>query len=186
MIEDMRRRLRLYLAPATNQTAFWDNPPPLGSTHGRGSVALTAVASRLTTAFGLPSAKMAVLSVHPGIHIPPRSMPPGYSHRNHVRMVGPSHRPLDGSTASHPPFACAIAASKRSSCARRPSSRIAARTQTTAIVSDTPTIVYTVASLVERSSLLHDKAMLVDGAVDDETVGQTSAENSLAHALGSP
>jgi hypothetical protein len=46
--------------------------------------------------------------------------------------------PLHGSTASHPPFACAVAASKRSSCARRRSSRIAARTQTTAIVSDAP------------------------------------------------
>ena len=34
--------------------------------------------------------------------------------------------------------------------------------------------------------MLDDKAMLVDGAVDDETVGQTSAENSLARALGSP
>jgi hypothetical protein len=43
-----------------------------------------------------------------------------------------------------------------------------------------------VASLVEGSSLLDDKAMLVDGAVEDETVGQTSAENSLARALGSP
>ena len=42
------------------------------------------------------------------------------------------------------------------------------------------------ASLVEGSSLLDDKAMLVDGAVDDETVGQTSAENSLARALESP
>ncbi len=28
--------------------------------------------------------------------------------------------------------------------------------------------------------------MLVDGAVDDETVGQTSAETSLARALGAP
>jgi hypothetical protein len=53
-------------------------------------------------------------------------------------------------------------------------------------VSDTPTIEYTVASLVERSSLLDDKAMPVDGAVVDETVGQTSAENNLARALGSP
>jgi hypothetical protein len=43
-----------------------------------------------------------------------------------------------------------------------------------------------VASLVEGSSLLGDKAMLVDGAVVDETVGQTSAANSLARALGSP
>ena len=34
--------------------------------------------------------------------------------------------------------------------------------------------------------MLDDKAMLVDGAVVDETVGQTSAENSLARALGSP
>ncbi len=34
--------------------------------------------------------------------------------------------------------------------------------------------------------MLGDKAMLVDGAVDDETVGQTSAENRLARALGSP
>jgi hypothetical protein len=34
--------------------------------------------------------------------------------------------------------------------------------------------------------LLDDKAMLVDGAVVDETVGQTSAESSLARALGSP
>jgi hypothetical protein len=34
--------------------------------------------------------------------------------------------------------------------------------------------------------LLDDKAMLVDGAVEDETVGPTSAENSLARALGSP
>jgi hypothetical protein len=34
--------------------------------------------------------------------------------------------------------------------------------------------------------VLDDKAMLVDGAVDDEMVGQTSAENSLARALGSP
>ncbi len=42
------------------------------------------------------------------------------------------------------------------------------------------------ASLVEGSSLLDDKAMLVDGAVVDETVGQTSAENSLARALGPP
>ena len=42
------------------------------------------------------------------------------------------------------------------------------------------------ASLVERSSLLDDKAMLVDGAVVNETGGQTSAENSLARALGSP
>ncbi len=55
---------------------------------------------------------------------------------DHVRMVG--HRPLDGSTASHPPCPCAIAASKRSSCARRASSQIAARTRTTAIVEDTP------------------------------------------------
>ena len=94
---------------------------------------------------------------------------------------------LDGSTASHPPFACAVAASERSSCARRASSRIAARTQTTAIASDTPPrFECTVASLVEGSSLLGDKAMLVDGAVDDETVGQTSAESSLARALGSP
>jgi len=43
-----------------------------------------------------------------------------------------------------------------------------------------------VASLVEGSSLLGDKALLVDGAVVDETVGQTSAENSLARALGAP
>jgi hypothetical protein len=35
----------LYLAPATGRTDLWDNPPPLGSTHGRGSVELTAVAS---------------------------------------------------------------------------------------------------------------------------------------------
>ncbi len=42
------------------------------------------------------------------------------------------------------------------------------------------------ASLVEGSSLLDDKAMPVDGAVEDETVGPTSAENSLARALGSP
>jgi hypothetical protein len=49
-----------------------------------------------------------------------------------------------------------------------------------------PRIECTVASLVERSSLLDDKAMLVDGAVEDETAGQTSAENSLARALGSP
>ncbi len=42
------------------------------------------------------------------------------------------------------------------------------------------------ASLVEGSSLLDDEAMLVDGTVEDETVGQTSAENSLARALGSP
>ena len=34
--------------------------------------------------------------------------------------------------------------------------------------------------------MLGDKAMLVDGAVVDETVGQTSAENSLARALGAP
>jgi hypothetical protein len=44
----------------------------------------------------------------------------------------------------------------------------------------------TAASLVEGSSLLDDEAMLVDGAVDDETVGKTSAENSLARALRSP
>jgi hypothetical protein len=43
-----------------------------------------------------------------------------------------------------------------------------------------------VASLVEGSSLLDDKAMPVDGEVESETVGQTSAENSLARALGSP
>ena len=42
------------------------------------------------------------------------------------------------------------------------------------------------ASLVEGSSLLDDKAMLADGAVEEETVGPTSAENSLARALGSP
>ncbi len=42
------------------------------------------------------------------------------------------------------------------------------------------------ASLVEGSSLLGDMAMLVDGAVVDETVGQTSAKNSLARALGPP
>ncbi len=42
------------------------------------------------------------------------------------------------------------------------------------------------ASLVEGSSLLGDKAMLGDGAFVHETVGQTSAENSLARALGSP
>ena len=63
------------------------------------------------------------------------------------------------------PVACAIAASKRSSCARRPSSRIAARTQTTAIVSDTP------------------KDRVHGGQLSR---GQTSAENSLARALGSP
>ena len=33
---------------------------------------------------------------------------------------------------------------------------------------------------------MRDKAMLVGGAVDDGTLGQTSAENSLARALGSP
>jgi hypothetical protein len=43
-----------------------------------------------------------------------------------------------------------------------------------------------VASLVEGSSLLADKTMLADGAVEEETVGPTSAENSLARALGSP
>jgi hypothetical protein len=43
-----------------------------------------------------------------------------------------------------------------------------------------------VASLVEGSSLLDAKALLVDGAVEDETVGPTSAENSLARALGGP
>ncbi len=42
------------------------------------------------------------------------------------------------------------------------------------------------ASLVEGSSLLGDNAMPVDGTVVDETVRQTSAENSLARALGSP
>ena len=49
-----------------------------------------------------------------------------------------------------------------------------------------PTIECTVASLVEGSSLLGDNAMPVDGAVVDETVCQTSAENSLARALRSP
>ena len=49
-----------------------------------------------------------------------------------------------------------------------------------------PQVERTAASLVECSRLLDDKAMLVDGAVVDETVGQTSAENSLARALGSP
>jgi hypothetical protein len=49
-----------------------------------------------------------------------------------------------------------------------------------------PRIECTVASLVEGSSLLGDKAMLGAGAVVDETVGQTSAENSLARVLGSP
>ena len=34
--------------------------------------------------------------------------------------------------------------------------------------------------------MLADKATLVGGAVEDEMVGQTSAENSLARALGSP
>jgi hypothetical protein len=34
--------------------------------------------------------------------------------------------------------------------------------------------------------LLDDKAMPVDGADEDETVGQTSSESSLARALGSP
>jgi hypothetical protein len=52
--------------------------------------------------------------------------------------------------------------------------------------SDTPRIECTVACLVEGSSLLDDKAMLVDGAVEDETVGPTSAENSLGRALRSP
>ncbi len=42
------------------------------------------------------------------------------------------------------------------------------------------------ASLVERSSLLDDKTLPVDGADEGETVGQTSAENSLARAIGSP
>ena len=42
------------------------------------------------------------------------------------------------------------------------------------------------ASLDEDSSLLDDKEMLVAGAVEEETVGQTSAENSIARALGSP
>ncbi len=41
------------------------------------------------------------------------------------------------------------------------------------------------ASLVERSSLLDDKTLPVDGADEDEPVGQTSAENSLARALES-
>jgi hypothetical protein len=49
-----------------------------------------------------------------------------------------------------------------------------------------PRIECTVASLVEGSSLLDAEAMLVDGAVEDETVAPTSAENSLARALGSP
>ena len=34
--------------------------------------------------------------------------------------------------------------------------------------------------------MLADKTMLADGAVEEETVGPTSAENSLARALGSP
>ncbi len=34
--------------------------------------------------------------------------------------------------------------------------------------------------------MLDDKALPVDGAVDDERVGPTSADNSLARALGSP
>ena len=98
--------------------------------------------ARLTTAFGLPPLRRGQYC------LPPRVDAPGddycttwctYSlpyRRPRNGMVG--HRPLDGSTASHPPCACAIAASKRGSCARRPSSRIAARTRTTAIVSDTP------------------------------------------------
>ena len=125
---------------------------------------------------------MAVLYIYLQVDAPLVRLLPTVDHQ----WVGPSTDPSTRSTASHPPFACAIAASKRSSCARRPSSRIAARTQTTAIVSDTPRIECTVASLAEGSSLVADKAMLVDGAVDDETVGPTSAENSLARALRSP
>ncbi len=58
----------LYLALAAHwqQTDLWpgDNPPPSASTHGRGSVALTAVASTFEaydSIRALPSAPMAVL-----------------------------------------------------------------------------------------------------------------------------
>ncbi len=116
--------------------------------------------------------------------IPPRVDAPGTPYRLQPREWW-DHRPLDGSTASHPPV-CLRQRGQRAA-ARRPSSRVAARTQTTAIASDTPPrIECTVASLVEGSSLLDAKALLVDGAVEDETVGPTSAENSLARALGSP
>ena len=49
MIEDMRRSSPFSSAPATQQTDLWDTPPSSsGSHHGLGSVALTAVASRLS------------------------------------------------------------------------------------------------------------------------------------------
>jgi hypothetical protein len=93
--------------------------------------------ARLTAAFGLSPLCVDGSTVYRLESMPHVVLWYDYSPTvDHVPIVG--HRPLDGSRASHPPFAFAIAASKRSSCARRPSSRIAARTRTTAIVSDTP------------------------------------------------
>ena len=53
--------------------------------------------------------------------LPPTTVVPNLDHV----LVCPLHA-SDG-RAPHPPVACAIAASKRGSCARRPSSRLAAR-----------------------------------------------------------
>ena len=133
----------------------------------------------LTTAFGLPlcvdGSTVYRLESMPLVRLLPTV--------DHVRMVGPSHRPI--STASHPPFACAVAASKRSSSTTvEPDRR--AHADDRHREGPPQRIECTAASLVEGSSLLGDTAMLGDGAVVDETVGQTSAKNSLARALGSP
>jgi hypothetical protein len=84
------------------------------------------------TAFGLPPPADGST-----IRIPPRVDAPGT-----ITPYRPDHvqwwdHPTPREHGITPPVACAIAASERSSCARRPSSRIAARTRTTAIVSDT-------------------------------------------------
>jgi hypothetical protein len=126
MIEDMRCSSGLYELPASKQTDAWDTPPSSsGSNHGRGSVVLTAVASRLSYVqhcsqhSGHPHGPMGAE------YLPQPSGPITPYHA----MVGPLRRTLGrGCTpAPHPPVACAFAASKRSSCARRPSSRLVAR-----------------------------------------------------------
>jgi hypothetical protein len=168
-------------------------PAAVGFDARRGSVALTAVASRATLQqhSGSPPSRrwqyclesmplVRLLPTVDHVRMGTESMPlvrllPTV---DHVRMgtippaprrQGAPHRTPRLPAPSRPASAARALDDRRAGslrARRRPPSR-----------ATPPRIECTVASLVDGSSLLGDKPMLVDGAVVDETVGQTSAAN---------
>jgi hypothetical protein len=110
-----------------------------------------------------------------------------HAHHNHARPLTGARHPHIPRCPSRPASAARGLDGRR---AASPHGRLCSheRTQTTAIVSDhdrdsdsdTSNLGSSARwTYLEGSSLLDEKALPVDGAVDDETVGQTSAENSL-------